>query len=848
MNARVDLLERGDLRRALVALLDDAVGGAGRLALLGGEAGAGKSSLVRAFAAEQAARVPVLVGACDPLDTPRPLGPLRDVASALGVTPAAAPYETFAQVLDALRGEPRVLVFEDVHWADEATLDLLRFLGRRMGDVPVLLVATYRDDEVAAGHPLRLVLGDLASAAAVRRLHVPLLSREAVGAIAATHGLDAGALHRATGGNAFFVSEVVAAGSGEIPDTVRDAVLARVARLSPEAREVVDVASLVPYRAERRLLAEVTAHGDEPLDRCLDSGVLVADGDGVRFRHELGRLAVESAVPPGRRRALHEALLRALERADADAARLAHHADAAGLAEDVLRYATAAAEAAAALGAHVEAGEQYARALRYAGGLAPAERAALLERRAYECYLTDRAGWALELHKEALACWREVGDRGREGSTLRWISRLWWFYGRRDDAEAYAAEAVAVLEPLGASHDLAMAYSNRAQLAMLDSDVPTAVEWGERAIALAESLGDDEVVVHALNNVGAARACTGDAEGFTLLHRSLSMALERGMEEHVARAYTNLGTCAVNVQDGALASTTLRAGLAYCEERDLDAWRVYMLGFLAQHLVDHDEWTRATAVAEQVRGHPASAPVSRVTALAVLGRVRSRRGDPGAWAALDEALDITRDTRELQRYAYVASARAEAAWLDGAQEPPDGLVDALAIARAHPLSVLGAPICGWAWAFGLTDEVTGPAGEPWGMLVEGDWRGAAKAWTERGCRYDAALATYHGDDVDALREAARVLADLSAAPLLRRVTARLRELGATAIPRGPRATTDASGLTEREREVLALVREGLSNAAIAERLVVSRRTVDHHVSAVLRKLGVSNRTDAARLV
>ena len=308
-----ELLERGDL----LAQLEAARAEGGRLLFVGGEAGVGKTALVRAFAD---AVGDVQRGSCENLAAPSPLGPFLDVGVEAGEPRAIA-----AAVL--ARGG--VLVLEDVHWADGASLDVLRVLGRRVDGSQTLVVATYRDDEVTGDHPLRVVLGELASAPGVVRLAVPRLSLEAVRELAEPAGADAEAIHRLTLGNAFFVTEILAAGTGELPETVRDAVLARVALLDEPARRLLEAIAVIPLRAELWLLEQVVPDELDRLDACLDSGVILADRDGVAFRHELARLAVESSLAPHRRRALHEKLLAALaERGDVS--RLAFHAEEAG--------------------------------------------------------------------------------------------------------------------------------------------------------------------------------------------------------------------------------------------------------------------------------------------------------------------------------------------------------------------------------------------------------------------------------------------------------------------------------------------------------------------------------------
>jgi DNA-binding CsgD family transcriptional regulator len=855
----MELLERQPQLEQLRGWLAEAVAGRGRAVAVGGEAGAGKSALVSAFAAGCGPTVDVRQGACDPMSTPRPLGPLQDMMStgcggplADALADSRPRTEIFPLTLATIRAadSPMLLVIEDAHWADHATYDLLRYVCRRVGDLPVLLLFTYRDDECGPDHPLRIVLGDLTGAPAMRRLHVPRLSPAAVDTIADRHGLDGAALYRITGGNPFFVSEVVAAAPAEIPDTVRDAVLARAHRLPAQARHLLEVVSAVPSRTERWLLAAVVGPRLPGLDACLAAGMLLDDGDGVRFRHELARLAVAGALPLGRRTDLHRGLVEALRAAahPVDPARLAHHAAAAGDDEAVVEYATRAGRRAAEIGAHREAAAHYAAVLRRTTNLPPRRRAELLELRSYECYLTNELAASAQARQEALACWRQAGDALRIGDSLRWLSRLYWFLTRTEDAAAAGTAAVEVLEREPAGRELAMAYSNLAQLAMLADDTDGAVDWGARAARLGEELDEPDTVVHALNNIGSALANVGDPRGRELLERSLEGALKQNLEEHVARAYTNLMTTAMRSWQPRVAREYGAAGIAYSTERDLDSWRLYMIGWLGRLELDADNWAGAAAAANEVLRHRSGSPINRIVALVVLGLVRARRGDPEVAAVLDEALVLARQSGESQRLVPVAAALAEVAWLGGSTAAPPELAEALALEREIRLPWRHGEIAVWAMRFGMPTGAGGSHPDaPYTRSLGGSATEAVAGWLSLGCRYEAALAALDGDDVDLLRQAADWLRALGAAPALRRVSARLRELGSAGV-RGARASTAANpaGLTAREVEVLALLAAGLPNAAIAAKLVLSPRTVDHHVSAVLRKLGAGSRVEAAR--
>jgi DNA-binding CsgD family transcriptional regulator/tetratricopeptide (TPR) repeat protein len=827
------LLEREAYLAALGEHLAAAAAGGGRLVAVGGEAGVGKTSLVRRFADDQS-DAPVRWAACDGLFTPQPLAALQD----LGLAADGPRREVFSATLVALTREPALVVVEDVHWADEATLDLLLFLRRRLDQTRTLLITTYRDDEVGPGHPLRVLLAEVEIA---RRVVLRPLTVEGVRALAAGSDVDTVELYRLTGGNPFFVTEVLAAGDQGVPASIRDAVLARVATLSAEAKDVVEAAAVVGDDAA--LLGAVLGEEPRGLDECLAAGVLRIDGDGIVFRHELARQAVEEAINPVRRAGLHARALAELE-STGDSARLAHHAEAAGDAEAVLVHARAAAERASKLGAHREAAEQYGRALRASDGLRPEAVAELLEKRAYECYLTERVGEALTAYREALTLYRQGGNRLKEGDTLRWISRLSYRAARIDEARTSAREAIDVLEELGASTELAYAYAHMAHQAQIDLDVDSTLAWGDRAVALGAEVGVPELEIDALLSVGSAEAIAG--RGVSRLEHALELALDHGTEDLVARAYGALGFAASRRKDWRVAEQWLETGISYAKDHDLDSRLLYLLGWRAVVSASQSRWNEAAADAETVLRHP-SARLSRVWALLVLALVRARIGDPGVWQLLDEVAELIRGEAP-QKRAATATVCAEAAYLAGDLERGLAETGTIPVADLVDRWIAG-DIAVWRHRTGGLPEATGAIPEPFALELAGDRRGAATWFEEHGCRYDAAMVLAQSDDEAVLRESHETFLDLGARPAAALVARRLRERGARGVARGPRPTTreDPAGLTLRERRVLELLGEGLMNAEIAARLVISEKTVGHHVSSILGKLGVRSRYDAAKL-
>lgn len=847
------LLERDSFLQQLGSLVDEAALGRGTLVFLGGEAGVGKTALVQAFTSSLPQAVRRAAGACDPLSTPRPLGPLLDAASALGISTSEETSRSliFQHVLASFNLEPTVVVFEDVHWADEATLDLLRFLGRRIGATKTLLVATYRDDEINLQHPLRLVLGDSATLP-VQRLSLPRLSLEAVRHLADGKEVNAEELYIQTGGNPFFVTEILASDTPGLPATVRDAVLARAARVSESGRTVLEAAAVIGSRVELWLLSEVVSTDITALDECLAVGTLRPFGHDVAFRHELARQAILEAIPSHRQQVLHRLVLGALQASPAvgrEIARLAHHAEAANDAEAVLEYAPAAARRAAELSAHREAVAQYARALRFAGSLPDPERAELLEEYAAECKVTGQLNHSIQARQTALEIWQRAANREKEGENLTHLAQLFVGMGRNAEAEQSSLASLEILRSLPPGPNLAFAHWHQAHLRMLNRDNAEAVQWGRKAIELAERYQDLSTLVGSFCTVGTAMLLENDEEGRSYLERGLELARKAKLDQHVANAYGNLGSVAGELYQFPLADRYFDEGLRYCIEHDIDIQYHYMLAWQALSHLYQGRWSKATEAALAITRPPNTSAISRIMALVALGRLRTRRGDPEAQIVLDEALELAAPTKTLQRLAPVRAARAEAAWSAGDRERTlEEACAAFDLAHHHKHPWFVGELAYWRWKAGDLDTPPTEAAPPFALQMSGNCLEAAEHWQALNCPYEAARALAESDDETHLKEALTTFERLGAQPLARALRHRMQTLGITGIARGPRPSTlsNPAGLTRRELEVLNLVAQGMTNTEIAERLHRSEKTIGHQVSSILAKLEVKNRTEAVR--
>lgn len=852
-----ELLERKDQLGTLASLLEDASRDSGRLVFVGGEAGAGKTALIRAFCDGPAQAAVSMWGASDPLAAPRPLGALVDVAGDLGdevneLLAAGERSGLFEAVLQALsRGTvPKVLVFEDAHWADESTFDLVQYLGRRLDPLPVLMIVTFRDDQLEPTHKLRSVMGHLASAPAVRRISVPPLSEAAVREMASGSGRDPERLHRETGGNAFFVTEVLSSRDVGVPASVSDATMARVSSLSQAARHTLQVAAVFGQRVAPRLLLEVDGVNVEGLDDCVSAGMLDFGQRHYAFRHELTRQAVLERMSPALRQRLHADALALMRRPPVDPevlAAISEHADQAGDGGAVLEFAPAAAALAAGRGSHREAAIQYARALRYADHIKPEERAELLEWRSYECYLIDDLAGAIEMTTAATTIRRDLGQPLRVGDNLRRQSRYEWVSGHSEEARARLSESLAILESLPPGTELAMAKCAAAAQAMLTDQYKRAIEIGGEAIELARELDCVPALVNAMNSVGTARWLGGDARGEGQLLESLRLAIEANLEDDASRAYTNIAASAADFDEPSKARLWLEKGIAYCEEHDLYSAAFCNRTDLSQMLLNAGDWAAAEQMASSMLYVDELSRVSRLVLLVVLGLLRVRRGDGDPWELLDEARDIALRADDLQFVTPALAARAEAWYISGRLENIEGELTetydrALALGRRQSISELGF----WLWRAGVIEAAPVEAAAAVRLHIEGDLRGASEEWRRLERPYEAAEALADSDEEEDLVEAVKEFRRLGAGPALLAAQQRLRALGAS-IPRGPRPTTNANpaGLTAREMEILPLLQEGLRDAEIAARLFISQKTVGHHVSSILGKLGVRSRAEAA---
>ena len=846
----MELLERDTALATLTEAWEAAARGEGRAVFVTGEPGIGKTSLVGRFLRDLDSSARALVGTCDDLSIPRPFGPIRDLVGC--VSPAleealasgAAPHEIQTLLITELEQppQPTVLVFEDVHWADNATLDLITVLGRRIGSLPALLVLTFRGGEAPPGHPLYATLGS------IRAEHSVVVELEALSAsaVASLCGDCADVVYALAGGNPFYVTELLACrDADEPPPSVANAVLGRAARLDADSRRLVELVSVVPNRVRIQLLDAVmpdwASAAEEPERRQL----LEVNAAHVRFRHELARNAIRSNIPIAARRRLHAEILDVLLATNADPSDVVHHAEAAGADDVVSDFALVAARRAASLESNREAYSHYRRAADFAERLAPSELAALLEELAMAAYAANRLEQAFSAIKRAIEVHRDLEDAAAVGRCTRVISRFHWYLGEGAAARKRAREAVAILEPLGESPELARAYSELSQLAMLADDLEQTMVWGERALALAVELGDEGTRAHALVNLGAARFQVGEPLDGRLLEAH-AIADAAGDRHEAARALVNLCyslMCKARPQE---ARRYAEQALAYAEEHEVHTLACYLGTILAWLNLREGQWDEAE---HATRGEiERGLTIPELLAKTVLAELAVRRGDADAAERLAELTAQADRADELQRLAPALELTVEWALTSGEPLPVGRIEELVERIRSGGLCGDGAMrIVAWAAVAGVECEFDRPMAAPYAAMARSDWSAAADAFGEVGWEYDRALMLSLLDDEESLLEAIEIARRLGAEPLAKRVARRLRDFGVR-VPLGPRQTTRANpaGLTARQLEVLNLLLDGLTNAEIADRLVVSPRTAEHHVAAVLTKLGAPTRREAAR--
>lgn len=861
----MELIERDVFLDLLQKKLSTVAVGEGHCVFVSGEAGIGKTALVKAFCRQQQDECTIYQGACDALFTPRPLAPLYDIIWQVrsDLWPASHTIEErselFLRFFHELKNNRKkiLIVFEDVHWADEATLDFIKFFLRRIAQLRCLFILTYRDDEIHARHPFRNVLGDLSPDTSTRIQLVPL-SRQAVYKMAEEKGYDAQNVFSISGGNPFYVNEILASYSPGVPENIKDAILAVYDRQEEGTKNAWQICSVIPEGLEINRFAKIKSSWDEGMDHCFALKIIIIKNDRVIFKHELYRRTIEASLSPFKRISLNKKILEFFLTSfeeEGEIERIVHYAKNANENKLVVKYAPLAATEAASVGAHIEASKLFLSAIEYADGSDEEQLASFYEAYAYECYLTTQLKEAIIYQGKALKIWQKKNETEQIGNSFRLLSRFCWFDGNSKEADTYGKEAIQILQSLPSSKAKAMALSNMSQLKMFSEEIQECVKWGNLAIQMAREINDDEILCHALNNVGASqwKGRSSKEIGKMALMESLDIALKNSFHEHAARAYSNIIYNSIEAKDYDLAKQYLQEAITYCEERGLDSSNNYKWSLKSRLHLETGDWDGAASIAKNLLQNPGLPGTIKIDALIVLATIKIRRGEGDALVTLEEARTLSFKTNEHQRVIPVMIAILEYEWLTGIKiMTEEELKIGLGLVQKVDNIFLNSELYFWLQKARRKESDLPELFEPYKLLKERKISNAAGFWQKAGCSFEQAFALFEGAEEDK-KKALFLFQQLGANAVSQKIKMEMRTGGIKKIPRGLRESTrtNPAQLTNRELDVLQLLQKGNQNKEIAGALFISPKTAGHHISSILFKLDVNTRskaiTEAVRL-
>jgi DNA-binding winged helix-turn-helix (wHTH) protein/tetratricopeptide (TPR) repeat protein len=775
------LLERDGPLTELRAAADAASAGAGRVVCVEGDAGLGKSSLVHQFTEDVTGHAVVFTGAADDLTTPRPLGPIRDIVEQLppDLRPAGGTEPTPDGVLSAFErvaareGCALVVVLEDLHWADDATLDVVRYAARRVRRSPIVIVLTYRIEAAGRESPLWRLLGSLRGPE-VSRIALQPLTPAAVASLSGGSAHHPDEVYLVTGGNPLFVTEVIAAPPGTVPRSVRDAVVARCGGLPDGVVDALCRLAVVPARLDRSLARALVPGGEETWWVAERAGLLDGDATHIWFRHELVRRAVEETMTPSERVQAHRDVARRLHAQGDEPSRIMHHAALADDVELIVTVGPLAAAEAERTGAHRQAAQHLQIVLQHAGRLQPVAQADLLTRRAHSLYLVNRFEESLACAQHAVSVAESLGDAELLARALLTLGRTELWATGPSSACAVERRALDVLGPDGDPElraighaDLARASGELVTIGSIAQGNVVAVDHASKALTLAEELGRRDLRGYALMYRGCGRLAVGDEAGAADIDDAVSILKAFPRADLAVRACVNASGAAFRAGRFADAERYIELGFHLGQDAEFFSGEYRLALTRASVRAAMGRWPEAVRELEALLATSGEPGIMAPLARSLLARLLARQGQGDEADHVLRAAEAAATRAEIRLLGPVAIARAEITWLAGTGDELPGLTrEVLALAADTGNSAIQAELARYVQRAGFSPDTVTGAPEPWASGLRGAWREAAHLWARRGEPYEQALELADGDDATARATGHELLRSLGAAGAL----------------------------------------------------------------------------------